>query len=226
MTFFRQSFRRPSPDHDEYEPNQSLRTTVLNLSEASDGLRRMPERLAEVLRAFDNRQLDPNFRRNIYEVLNGSVEIAQALASPTFPIDPVITRISQQLYILSTILNYLNTTPENTGYALFSPSKGKLTGHYTTELEAKQVLAGYRAMGMSSDCEVVPTRIKALYQSQPYASPLLERVQFGPSGEADVQVVPTKAEPLPPTTLQDTMARVDKAEDEIARLEKDIKEAQ
>lgn len=145
--------------------------SVIAASRASEHLSDLPDRLAQVIERFEALDVDPRFRDDVYQVLNGSIDIALSMVDLTFPIEHVGSVIAEQLQILSRVMVHLQTSPTSKGYAILLPDRGQLVGHFSTESEAQEQLTRYRALGISPNCLIVPTMVRSLHAVQPKALP-------------------------------------------------------
>jgi hypothetical protein len=145
---------------------RSLRS-ALHMSSASEKLDNLPDRFAKVIEQFDSLNVDPNFREAIFQILNGSVDVALSMVDETFPVEQANNAISNQLSILGRALSYLQSRPSSQGFSILLPERGQLVGHFTTREEAEDHLTRYQNLGISRNCLVVPTKILSLHAIQP-----------------------------------------------------------
>lgn len=132
---------------------------MLHQAHANEILDDLPDRFTNVIDLYNQGNIDPRFRNDIHQILSGSVNVALAMVTPTFPVELAITTISEQLAILSRILCYLQTRSSSTGFSIFLPEDGQLVGAYTTEAEANQHLQIMRNLGLAHHAEVVPVSV-------------------------------------------------------------------
>lgn len=166
-------FDKPIPRH-----TRSINSfrDALARSKRSETLDSMPERFGAVIERFNSDNIDPRFRDDIFEVLDGAVSIAQSMVDSTFSVEEATLAISKQMDVLARALRFIQSTPVTRGYAILLPESNRLIGNFATETEALQQLSDYRALGISSTCQVVPTQVRSLHAIQP-RDPYLSHTQ-------------------------------------------------
>ena len=141
---------------------------VLNYSKAGEVLHSVPDRLADIIERYDATASDPHFRHDIYNILSGSIDIAEALVDETFSVEHALEQVARQLEVLSRITRYLNTRPQRLGFSILIPKTHQLIGQYSTEAEAKSALANMIAFGANTkNAIVVPVKIVSQHAVQP-----------------------------------------------------------
>lgn len=150
------------------DPTHRLRE-ALHLSRASEDLDTLPDRFASVIARYEASDLDPRFRSDVYAVLKGAVDIAEAMVDLTFPVERASEVIGEQLGVLSRVLLYLQSRPTSQGFAILLPESQQLVGQFSTREEAEQHLRSYRGLGLSANCLVVPIAITSMHAVQPRA---------------------------------------------------------
>jgi hypothetical protein len=150
------------------EPMKTIRD-VIGMSRNSEILETVPDRLANVIAKYNDLEIDPHFRHDVYNVLNGAVDIAEALVDPTFPVEHAGEQISRMLEVLSRANRYLQTRPSKMGFSVLIPDADppQLSGHFTTRQEAESYMDTICALGGSKNCMVVPVKILSQHAVQP-----------------------------------------------------------
>lgn len=166
-----------------------------------DSLSGLPDRIAAVIEAYDRIDVNEQKRQDIYQLITGSLALAEALAGDTYPA-PVGVRWSTHLIsILTRIINHLEDRPAVARLGLLCAETGELHSEtYTTPHEANEALSALRRFGATRAFEVVPVTITSGHVVQPPAasahSAEPQAPQVGP-----VEGIPPGAEP--PEAVED-----------------------
>lgn len=176
--------------------------SALRYSRAAEHLNSMPERFATVIQQYDAIDVEPAFRNDIYNVLSGAVEIAEAMVDPTFSAELAGEKIAIQMEIMARALRYLSSRPSAAGFAIMLPATGKIVGQYQTREEAENHLANLVNFGASSKCIVVPTKVLSQHAIQPRVQP---RPTYQPPAQSSPMDFPLPGGILPEPHLEDTM---------------------
>jgi hypothetical protein len=201
----------------------SLREAI-HMSRATEDLDSLPERFASVISQFESLNIDPTFRNDVYQILNGAVDVALSMVDLTFPVEQANSAISRQLSILGRALHYLQSRPSSQGFSILLPEKGQLIGHYTTREEAEEHLLRMQRLGVSRDCVVVPTKVLSLHAIQP--KPQTQTQAHAPSFTSDfpdqLMSLPEGKPPNEDTSLnlapeQDLRLKPDPALDDLTK---------
>lgn len=166
---------------------------ALHLSSASESLDDLPERFARIISQYENLNVHPQFRQDVFNVLNGGADIALAMVDETFPVEQASAVISAQLAILSRVLLHLQSRPALNGWSIMHPGPApQLFGHFSTRVEAEQQLSRYCSVGVSQNCVVVPTKVLSLHAIQPAMQRLEVPKSLEPkSPEPELAPIPT-----------------------------------
>ena len=176
--------------------------SAIHMSRASEDLDSLPDRFATVIDRFEALDIDPNFRADIFHVLNGACDVALSMVDKTFPVEQANNAISKQLAILSRTILYLQSRPASSGFSILLPERGQLVGHYSTREEAEEQLKRYQSLGISRDCQVVPTKVLSLHAVQPVPLPVQPPVFHEVELPNPNEIIPPDS--LPPGYQDDT----------------------
>lgn len=138
-------------------------------SRQSESLHLVPDRLANVIKRYDELDIDPHFRHDVYNILSGAIDIADALVDNTFPVEQAGKAVARQLEILARALTYLQARPAKLGFSILVPETHVLTGHFSTKEEAENMLETLSNMGISKNAQIVPIKIISQHAIQPHA---------------------------------------------------------
>lgn len=184
-----------------------MRDKFLNLTavlsrikrDQKDSLAGLPDRIAAVVEAYDRIDVNEQKRQDIYQLITGSLTLAEALAGDTYPA-PVGVRWSTHLIsILTRIINHLEDRPAVARLGLLCAETGELHSEtYTTPHEANEALSALRRFGATRAFEVVPVTITSGHVVQPLSVP----AHRPEAPEVDsAEGIPPNA--FPPETVED-----------------------
>lgn len=183
---------------------------AIHMSRSSEVLASIPDRLADVIARYDALPLDPTFRHDVYLILAGSLDVAEAVVDQTFSVETATEQIGRQMEVLARLITYMSKRPSRTGYTILIPASHKLIGQFGTEAEAESQLENLQTLGTAHDAIVVPCKILSQHVVQPRA-PLtttapppeveaLEDPPFSPPAPDVTRALLARAEELEKTT--------------------------
>lgn len=140
---------------------------LLSMARSSETLQAIPESLANVIARYDNLDIQPEFRQDIYNILTNSILLAESLVDDTISVEDANAAAADQLAIIARLIMYLQTRPTKTGFSILIPSSKSLVGQFNTREEAEHQIEILRSMGSNADCRVVPIKISSLVAVQP-----------------------------------------------------------
>lgn len=150
------------------EPTSALRA-LLNATARSENILSIPDRLAAVIQAYDQIDVDPQYREDIFNVLQSSILLAETLVDNSFSSETACEQIADQIEILSRALRYIQRRPVNRGFSILLPRSRTLVGQFSTEAEANSHIKILQALGAAVDAKVVPVTIRCEEAIQPDA---------------------------------------------------------
>lgn len=184
-------------EHPSRQGKQFLRDIIAS-SKTGEVLHYVPERLAAIIDKYDTIDIDPHFRNDIYNILQGSIELSEAMVDPTFPVEDASEQIAKQMEILARILRYLNQRPSRVGYSILIPHNQMLIGQFGTQEAAEHHLEDLRNLGtaISSNAIVVPVKIMSQHAVQPRPANLpTPRANPSLSGPIPPGIIPSQPAP-------------------------------
>lgn len=196
--------RNPFRDNAAARGTSVLRE-IISMSKTGEVLHHVPERLASIIDRYDHLNVDPHFRHDIYNILSSSIDIAEALVDPTFPIEHATEQVARQMEVLTRVLRHLNKRPSRTGYSILAPQNKVLYGQFSTVEEAESQLAGMQAIGGPSYALVVPIKITSQHVVQPQAQPIPAKQSPIADGALPQGIIPNQPAPQPTVPLSGDM---------------------
>lgn len=189
----KQFFQRPK----DYSKN--LRE-MINLGQSTETLQTLPDRFASIIERYEAIDTaEPAFRKDVYSILSGACDVAEAMVDTTFPVEEAGTSVAEMMQVLARVLLYIQSRPTAEGYSLLLPEKKELSGQYNTQAEAENARLRLVSLGISHNCLVVPIRMISKHAIQPrvVAKPLDPENPPIPKG-----IIPVRRLPLAPTAAE------------------------
>jgi hypothetical protein len=142
--------------------------TALAGSRSAESLRDLPERLALIIERYDSLTVNPDYRADVFTVLDAAASLAESLMEDTYPAEYAMSRITQTMAVLPRVINHLMTRPQTSGFSILNPSNGTVFPQvHTTEQEANASLDALQGMGAAKNCIVVPVKVSSMHAIQP-----------------------------------------------------------
>jgi len=149
--------------------------TVLSLSRNAEALRDLPERLTEIIDRYDTANMNPEYRTDIFTILDSAVAMAEALLDETYDASVAIQQVTAVMSTLPRVINHLSTRPTTMGFSILNPANATVYPQvYSTEGEAHKNLESLQHMGAARHCLVIPVKVHSQYAIQP------KRVRLAP----------------------------------------------
>jgi len=146
----------------------SLRELFQN-AEGPEGFEDLPERLEAIIHGLHD--ADPNFRRDIFEILRTTVELCSDLSRPTYDARRAAGNCGHLHALASRIMLHLMSRPQSTAYGILFPRTNTLHEDIcSSEEEAHNKLEGLKRIGLREAGEVVQVTITSTKLSQPKAA--------------------------------------------------------
>lgn len=169
---------------------------VLTASRASEDLSDLPDRFATIIERYDRLDVEPKFRQDVHAILQGAIQVAEAMVDATFPVEHAGTMVATQMEVIARVLRYLQSRPATTGFALLLPETGVLVGQFNTREEAEENRTRMVGLGISASSIVVPTKVLSQHAIQPrHRAPVRPRTDFD-SPEVAAGPLPTGIIPV------------------------------
>lgn len=163
---------------------------LIHLSKNTEQLDDLPEKLETIVESFNSSGIHPQFRTDIFDVLNAAAEISTLLARPTYNARTAVSTTTKLLAILGRILVHLETErPAFSGFGiLLASTKSLYPATYTTEEEAYKVLDQLQRMGTAQHCEVIPIKITSDLALRPTLPSISTTLQIEDGGASDFEL--------------------------------------
>lgn len=141
---------------------------VLASTRHSEYLSTIPDRLEAIFRLYDELNLSPDARQDIYQLLNSTCSLAEALTDSTFPADRASHEVSLILQVLARVNSHLASRPALTGFIVLHPDTGAIMSQFFhSDTEAHLHRNRMLTMGMTPRCQVVAARLISEHVVQP-----------------------------------------------------------
>lgn len=142
---------------------------VIHLSRNTESLDDLPDRLERIVQAYSSQAIHPQFRTDIFEILNASAHVAEALGNHTYNAQDAVRKCTSMLSILARLIAHLECErPAVLGFGIMmQPGKELYPGTWSTEDEAAKVIGYLQKDRSAIHYEVVPIRIISDFTSQP-----------------------------------------------------------
>ena len=137
-------------------------------STAREHLYDLPDYLYKLIEEFEQRDVHPDYRRDVYKTLAAAVNICRTVINPTVPAKPAIDEIGQLMLMLPRMLGHLTNRPSTTGYAILMDKEVMPTIFATSE-EASHHLARFQQFGAARKATIVQVHITPNVVAQPEA---------------------------------------------------------
>ena len=179
-----------------------LRIAISSASQSS-AIRDLPDAFAELINAFDNINVHPAYREDIYKILQTAVNLGNSIIDQTYPARAAIAEVTSLMGLLPRLIHHLTERPTTQGFAIMVPySKQIYPQVFTTEAEANAQLASLQGLGAVKAATVVPVQITSDHVVRPAspvapAFPILEATPLHPP-------IPQGIVPIPPPPLSTT----------------------
>lgn len=174
--------------------------TALTSSRSAESLRDLPDRLATIIQHFDHLTVHPDFRQDIFNVLDASTSMAEALMDETYPAEHAVAQVTGIMQTLPRLLDHLMKRPTMMGFSILNPSNGSIYPQvHSTEIEANASLEHLQKMGAARGCIVVPVRVNSMHAIQP----LDRRLPPPPVPAFDPERIPAGIKPTPEVAVHD-----------------------
>lgn len=183
------------------KPFQRLQE-MIHLSKTAENLDDLPDRLEKVIESFNSNQIHPQFRTDLYEVLNSATSMAEALANSSYDARAAVKIAVQTISVIGRVIVHLECErPAFQGWGiLFTTDRRMYPSSFNTEEEAYKVLDH---LGGNA-AEVIPIRITSDFAVRPTLATIPVREAFetdtGPAGETTEAEDPLPAAVLPQST--------------------------
>lgn len=142
--------------------------SALTTSRSAESLRDLPERLATIIQHFDALTVHPDFRQDIFNVLDAATSMAESLMDETYPADHAVAQITGVMQVLPRLIDHLMKRPMMQGFSILNPSNGSIYPQvHSTEVEANASLEHLQKMGAARGCIVVPVKVNSMHAIQP-----------------------------------------------------------
>lgn len=179
----------------------NLMSTLSRLRrDQKDSLEALPDRIAAVIEMYDRVDVNEQKRQDIYNLISGSLTLAETLAGDTYPAPVGIRWSTHLITILTRIINHLEDRPAIARLGLLCTETGELHSEtYTTPFEANEALSALRRFGATRTFEVVPVTVTSGHVVQPPASP----APVGPEAPEVGTVEGIPPDQVPPEAMAD-----------------------
>lgn len=178
-----------------------MRDSLLNLTgilsrikkETREPLADLPDRIATVLELYNRPGLNEAKTADIYALINGSLHLAEALATDTYPGPVGIKWATYNIQILTRLINHLEDRPSVSRLGLLCVETGELHSEiYASTSEANEAVNALRRFGATRTFEVVPVTLTSGHVVQP------------PANGGQAEMAPVEPPPLPPSPEEET----------------------
>lgn len=175
---------------------------MLNRAATSENMDRLPARLAALINTYDGASVHPQFRLDMFKMLESAIDLASLMAEPEY--DAVAAQ-RHGFAIISLIPGFIkqaeNSQMAKTAYAIQNKAnRATLAYVFSTEEEAKIHLNGLTVAGIDTSIfEVIPIRVSLMTGAPP--------LQIAPPKIPTTSPFPPVN---PPSALKQAMENVDK----------------
>lgn len=157
-------------------------------SEFSD----LPNRIALVIETYENLNLNDAKRQDIFNLINGSLSLAEAMATDTYPAPTGVRWATHLIGTLCRVIQHLEDRPTVERFGLLCLETRDLHSEtYATPLSASEAISAFRRYGATRTFEIVPVTVTSGHVVQPPPAPDL-------SSPADA--IPSAEIPMVPET--------------------------
>jgi hypothetical protein len=189
-------------------PISRLRAAIQSASR-HDLLHSLPDRFAELVTAFENLNVHPDYRADVYALLAGAVKISNAILDHTYPAKEALTEITNLMTTLPRMIHHLTNRPTTTGFAIMVPGTKQIYPQvFSTENEGNRQLGALQKLGAFSSAMVVPVQITSDHAIRPDAPEAEPQTQaWAPQLPAAIKPnIPVHSfEPIDPLEVQDRL---------------------
>lgn len=152
-------------------PRKSHIASLLGRADNATSVDALPAKLAGLIAKYDNnRDINANFRQDIYNLLNSSIELASAMSDQTYPQEVATEHITMIMRVLTAFIAHAEKSkPIRYAYGIQHIVSGKmLPAVFNTEGEAYNYLDQHSIFpNMEKQVQVIPIKISSAYLLQP-----------------------------------------------------------
>jgi hypothetical protein len=196
-------------------PISRLRAAIQSASR-HDILHSLPDRFAELVTSFENINVHPDYRADVYALLAGAVKISNSVLDHTYPAKDALLEITNLMVMLPRMIHHLTNRPTTTGFAIMVPGTKQIYPQvFSTENEGNRQLGALQKLGAFSSAMVVPVQITsdhAIRPDQPVEDTQHQPQAWAPQIPAGVRPsIPVHDfEPISPQEVKDRIDDMEK----------------
>lgn len=150
-----------------------------------DSLADLPDRISAVLEIYTRLETNDAKRQDMYNLINGSLSLAEAMATDTYPAPTGVRWATHLINVLCRVIDHLENRPSVQRFGLLCVDTGELHSEtYSSPHDAGEALQTLRRFGATRQFEVVPVSVTSGHVVQPPPAPDLlspETSQMDPS---------------------------------------------
>jgi hypothetical protein len=160
--------------------------------------------MAGLITAFENIGVHPDYRADVFNILNTATNLGAALLDQTYPVEEAMKEVTNLMAILPRMIHHLNNRPTTSGFAIMLPATQDIFPQiYSTETEATEQLRRLQSLGAGKAALVVPVQITSSHVVRPVqqiAPPPPLAAPFSPM--LPPGIMPTTPPPIPVLELE------------------------
>lgn len=174
------------------EPLLKLSRALSRFSETERApLSDLPDRITHVLELYDSPEINPAYKADIFNIINGSLILAEHLADAAYPASVGVRWCTYLTETLCRIISHLENRPAVARLGiLWLPERILDATTYPTVVEANAELERLRRLGVTRECLIVPVTITSGHVAQPPPAPSLDLDPPLPEAPADADLPP------------------------------------